>query len=185
MVVGQREINANFSGNRLYACPNRVRVGPRFSYGPISQRSYRKPSIDLIHYPYSRQVSKNEGTLSADGSRSGRALRESLSFSLSLSSRGASLPQRSAQRTPPAGRLPLEAGVSICHINKVNPSPNRKPFPPARVRLRRPQKIPLARLVAGRGEELPRLSEEKLTRAADSGRKGGGERKDRIDETSN
>jgi len=39
VMVGQREINANFSGNRLYACPNRVRDGPCFSDGPISLRS--------------------------------------------------------------------------------------------------------------------------------------------------
>lgn len=44
-MVGQREINANFSGNRLYACLNRVRDRPCFSGGPIFQRSYVGASI--------------------------------------------------------------------------------------------------------------------------------------------
>lgn len=75
---------------------------------------------------------------------------------------------------------PDEGNVSICHINKVNPSPNRKPFPtvlpPGSAR---PQKI------LAREEGLPpRFTVEKLTHEI-PGRKSGGERKDRIDETSN
>lgn len=122
-MAGQREINANFSGNRLYACPNRVRDRPCFSDGPISQRSYGDRTVDLIHYPYSREASKNERACSASVQIG--TCYANLSGNLLVDS-------RSDLRNELPGRLPLEAGVSICHINKVNPSPNRKPFPPAR-----------------------------------------------------
>lgn len=54
---------------------------------------------------------------------SGRTTRISLFLSGNLL-----VDSRSDLRNVLPGRLPLE--VSICHINKVNPSPNRKPFPP-------------------------------------------------------
>lgn len=145
VMVGQREINANFSGNRLYACPNRVRDRPvlfrRFHFSAF----LRRPSIDLIHYPYSREASKNERARSAGVQVERRiSLRESFLVD-----------SHSDLRNVLPGRLPLEVGeVSICHINKVNPSPNRKPFPPARSA--RPQKIPLARLTGGRVATLIR-----------------------------
>lgn len=65
VMAGQREINANFSGNRMYACPNRVQDRPCFSDGPISQRSYVDRAVDLIHYPYFREALKNERARSA------------------------------------------------------------------------------------------------------------------------
>jgi len=40
VMVGQREINANFSGNRLYACPNRVRDRPVFRRSHFSAFLY-------------------------------------------------------------------------------------------------------------------------------------------------
>lgn len=95
-----------------------------------------------------------------------------------ISSEISGSPQRSPQQTP-RSTLPLEVDVSICHINKVNPSPNRKPFSPVRLVRRK------SRSLANGKEGLPRLSRKNSLELRIRGRKGGGERKDRIDETSN
>jgi len=141
-MVGQREINANFSGNRtrvliVSEIDHAFQTVPFLSV--LTQTGHRSNPLSV--FPAKHQKMNAIARLAF---RSRHATRISLSGNLLVDS-------RSDRRNVLLGRLPLEAGVSICHINKVNPSPNRKPFPPAR-----PQKIPLARLAGGRVATLIR-----------------------------
>lgn len=156
------------------ARPKRVQDPPCFSKRSVS-RVYRPPIQSIIRifllHEKMNALARHLGTYIHIAIRA-TWIRPGISW----------IPAAISQRAPV--RLPRRSSrreVSICHINKVNPSPNRKPFPPARTRVVRRK----SSLAGGGRRVAATLTEEKLTRAVDSGRKGGGERKDRIDETSN